>query len=219
LNVGREAFSCGGVVGRSREVSVAGLGDGLTDCRGLASFLHVDTGGLAETAGLTEPAPPLPMAWPDRSGPCKISGATTRGVASIVGRIVVGVEPRAVVGDGLTPVAGRSALPPKCPVPAGWAAVVPPTARGNRPGDTLGASGTRAAPLPPLRSSDLDRAPGPGCVPVGAGNCGRKTDMVRLLPSNRSPRPPCPAGAFTWRMLISWICVPVAAATRPTGIP
>ena len=97
--------------------------------------------------------------------------------------------------------------------------MVPPLARGN---------GSRVAPcvvdaaaglLPPVRSSDLDRPPDAGCAPPGGENCGRKTDIVRLLPSNRSLRAPCLAVVLTSWMATGWIAVWVAAATRPTGIP
>src|ERR1035441_8663086 len=94
------------------------------------------------------------------------------------------------------------------PVALGWIVSAPPA--------VLAAA---AEVLPPLRSSDLGRPLGAGSVPVDAGNCGRLTDIVRLPLSNRSPRAPCPAGALASRMAMGWSSFPVAAATRPAGMP
>lgn len=128
-------------------------------------------------------------------------------------------EPVAVVAVAPVAVTGRSAFVMKCTVLFGRAVGAPPTAGADEarvtPGDVDAAAGT----LPPLRSSDRGRPLGAGCAPVDAGKCGRVTDIVRLLPSNRSLRAPCAAGALASRMAMGWICVWVAASTRPTGIP
>jgi hypothetical protein len=128
-------------------------------------------------------------------------------------------EPVAVVAVAPAAETGRSAFVMKCTVLFGRAGGVPPTAGADAARVTPGDMDAAAGMLPPLRSSDLGRPLGAVCAPVDAGKCGRVTDIVRLLPSNRSPRAPCAAGALASRMAMGWICVCVAASTRPTGIP
>ena len=121
------------------------------------------------------------------------------GAKSLLTVSIVRAEPVVVVAAPIAPVVGRSALVTECPVVFGWAAVVPPPARGNGSRFVPGVVDAAVGMLPPLRS-DLDRALDGGCVPVGGENCGRKTDSVRLLPSNCSPRAPCLAVEFASRM-------------------
>jgi len=103
----------------------------------------------------------------------------------------------------------------------GQDALLPPDVRGDALGAILGGvgAGVAAALGAAGRSSDRERPLAPGWDPVACGNCGRKTDKVRLLPSNRSPRVPRAPGVFTSRMPIFWICVWLAVSTRDTGMP
>lgn len=78
--------------------------------------------------------------------------------------------------------------------------VLPPTC-GLRAGITGCPSKDGGNPLPPPRRSAVGRPPGPHPVPAVAGNSGRKTDNVRLLPSNRSARALRPGALFTGRIV------------------
>src|ERR1017187_3988328 len=114
-------------------------------------------------------------------------------------------EPVAVVAVAPVAVTGRSAFVMKCTVLFGRAVGAPPTAGTDEARVTPGDVDPPAGTLRPLRSSDRGRPLGAGCAPVDAGKCGGVTDIVRLLPSNRSLRAPCAAGAPCSRNGRGWV--------------
>lgn len=101
----------------------------------------------------------------------------------------------------------------------GRAIIALPAAWGLGAGAPCCAVNVAAGAPPPPRASDCGRPRDPGLVPAEDGNCGRKTDSVRPLPSNRSPRMPRSAARFTGWMATWRTSVCVACAIREGGIP